>query len=60
MIEQRSKKAKEFWIGNIRKEFKKALDAIGRQVDTPFPMSSDRWLSHYEYRERRIHFNIEN
>jgi hypothetical protein len=57
MVEQKSKKVKRFWLGNIRKEFKKALDAIGRQVDTPFPKSSDRWLSHYEYRERRIHFN---
>jgi len=57
MIKQNSKKINRFCLGNVRKEFAAALESVIQQIDIEFPKDKSRWLSQYEYRERKIRFH---
>jgi len=52
-----NRKIKRFYLGNIRKELKASLQKLSKQVEVEFPKEKDRWLSHYEYREFKIHID---
>ena len=51
------RKIKRFYLGNIRKELKSAVQNLSRQVEEEFPKKEERWLSHYVYREFKIHID---
>ena len=51
------RKIKRFYLGNIRKELKSAVQKLSRQVEEEFPKKEERWLSHYVYREFKIHID---
>jgi len=57
MVMQISRKIKRFYLGNIRKEIKAAVERLSKQVYMPFPKEEERWLSHYVYREFEIHID---
>lgn len=54
---QINRKIKRFYLGNIRKELKAAIENLSKQVYTEFPKDEKRWLSHYVYREFEIHID---
>jgi ribosomal protein L34 len=55
MIMHISKKIKRFCLGNIRKSIKAAVQKVSKQVEVKFPKKEESWLSHYEYKELKIH-----
>jgi len=57
MIKQNSKKINRFWLGNVRKEFQAALEQVKMQVNAIFLKDESRWLSKYEYKNRKIRFH---
>ena len=57
MVMQINRKIKRFYLGNIRKELKEAIQKLLKQVETEFPKKEKRWLSHYVYREFKIHID---
>ena len=57
MIMQINRKIKRFYLGNIRKELKAAVENLLKQVYVPFPKERRRWISNYVYREFEIHID---
>jgi len=51
------KKVKRFSLGNIQEEIKKAVEELSQQVKVEFPKEEKRWLSHYVYRDLKIHID---
>ena len=54
---QINRKIKRFYLGNIRKELKAAVENLSKQVYVPFPKEERRWISNYVYREFEIHID---
>ena len=54
---QINRKIKRFYLGNIRKELKAAVENLSKQVYVPFPKEELRWISNYVYREFEIHID---
>lgn len=59
MIKQKSEKINRFWLGNVRKEIRVALERVKTQVNQEFPKDTSRLLSKYEYKDRKIRFHKE-
>ncbi|NLD49679.1 MAG: transposase [Clostridiaceae bacterium] len=50
-----NRNVKRFCLSNIRKEVKVAVQRVLKQIGNDFPKDESRWLSHYVYREFKIH-----
>ncbi|WP_157942983.1 transposase [Acetivibrio saccincola] len=52
-----NRKVKRFWLSNIRKEVRQAVEKLSTQLKVEFPKEPERLLSSYVYREFKIHID---